>query len=228
MEGRDFAGAEQMSHEAYDKQVITADELEADAIEARRGFMGNQIEQMLVNGDVEGIQGLIDRGELNQYMSPLQQGSYLRMGKEMRKEQSMEALKRVWSLPAEEVARAQQEKKKRPWEVTGAFTQAQARLIDRMMTGEDVSAALRAEAINEARAYPGSGDYEKWAAGYAQRWKALGLSDGEISKALADAAARRKRMEGMRVIEAKTFEHSVRNLSGALSPARARAFPAQV
>ena len=221
--GRDYAGAEQISREAYDNQVITADELEADAIEARKGFMGNRIEEMLVAGDVEGIQGMIERGELNRWMSPLEQDSYLRRATQVRKERSIEALNRVWTLPAEEVARAQQEKRKRPWEVTGAFTQAQARLIDRMMQGEDVSAQLRAEAINEARAYPASGDYEKWAAGYALRWKALGLSDGEISKALADAQQRRKRMEGMRVIEAKMFENSVRNLTGALSPAREEA-----
>ena len=217
--GRDFAGAEQISREAYENQVITADELAADAIESRRGFMANEIETMLVNGDVEGIQGMIDRGELNKYMSPVQQDSYLRRAQEMRKEQSIDALNRVWSLPAAEVAKAQQEQKKRPWEVTGAFTQAQARLIDRMMSGEDVSAQLRAEAINEARAYPASGDYEKWAAGYAQRWKALGLSDGEISKALADAQQRRKGFEKVRVIEAETFEKTVRGLKGVLSPA---------
>ena len=221
--GRDFEGAEQMAYEAHENQVISADEAEADAIESRRGWMGKRIEEMLVAGDVEGIQGMIDRGELNKWMTPMQQDSYLRRAQEMRKEKSIDALNRVWSLPAAEVANAQQEKAKRPWEVTGAFTQAQARLIDRMMSGEDVSAQLRAEAINEARAYPASGDYEKWAAGYALRWKALGLSDGEISKALADAVQRRKRMEGMRVIEAKTFENSVRNLSGALSPAREEA-----
>ena len=215
LEGRDFAGAEQISYEAYNNQVISADELAADAIESRRGFMGNQIEQMLVNGDVEGIQGMIDRGELNKWMTPIEQENFLRRGKEMRKEKSMEALQGVWTLPAEQVGKA-----KRPWEVTGAFTQAQARLINRMMQGEDVSAQLRAEAINEARAYPASEDYEKWAAGYAMRWKALGLSDGEISKALGDAQARRKRMEGTRVIEAKIFENSVRNLTGALSPDR--------
>ena len=221
--GMDFAGAEQISQEAYNNQVISADELAVDTIESRRGFVSNQVEQMLVNGDVEGIRGMIDRGELNKYMPPAQQNAYLRRAQEMRKEQSIDALNRIWSLPAAEVAKAAQEQKKRPWEVTGAFTQAQARLIDRMMSGEDVSAQLRAEAINEARAYPASGDYEKWAAGYTQRWKALGLSDGEISKALADAQLRKKRMEGMRVIEAKTFENSMRNLSGALSPAREEA-----
>ena len=215
MDMNDTATARELAWEAAGREVIDSDTAGRYAFGADKREVRLQVEKMLVAGDVEGIQGMIDRGELNKWMTPIEQENFLRRGKEMRKERSMEALQGVWTLPAEQVGKA-----KRPWEVTGAFTQAQARLINRMMQGEDVSAQLRAEAINEARAYPASEDYEKWAAGYAMRWKALGLSDGEISKALGDAAARRKRMEGTRVIEAKIFENSVRNLTGALSPDR--------
>lgn len=215
MDMNDFETAGEMAREAAQKLVIDEDTANLYDIGAQKGHAMWKVEEMVRNGDIVGLQRVVDGGELNRWMSPLEQERLLRQGQAVQKQRAMEEVERVWSLPADEIGKA-----KRPWEVTGSFTRAQVRLIKRMQAGEDVSVQLRKEAINEARAFPATGDYEQWEAGYIQRWKALGLNEGEISKALSEAHDRRKRLGNIRQVEAAVFEESIRNTEGAVVPGR--------
>lgn len=229
MAGGDFEGAAAAAEEALGSGVINSDQAELDIFRSQKSYMIRTVERMAIDGDTEGVHGMIERGELDKWMTPGEQDALLQRAKQAQKDRAIEAAGRYASgrdndrevLRAKDVEAGMKADEKKSWVVQGAFTDKQVRLIERKKNGEDISTECAQEAYNEALAVPTTVSYEAWAVGYKKRWGALGMEEGDLNAILKEAQRVREGLEGQRVLAAAELEKAARTKEGILNTRRA-------
>lgn len=218
MEQGDYGSAGGYIADAAANGVINGDEAALLGHRVNRQGTLDSIDACISRGDVSGALGLIDGSE--GILTPGERGRLRERCESALKSQRRADTAAGLSGLKPPKARDPLSKEDIPEEdeffrVRGEFTVQQVDIIERMKRGEDVQGRIRDAMIDEARAFDPDQDYEKWKAGFVDRWSALGAGDpnirSKISNALEEADKRRKKLGSLRQVEARVFESKARS-----------------